>query len=98
MTKTFHRIFIRPSLEIDFPEDPPEFTQYMIDTYVKTEKCLEHRTTEYSVDKLIKFSISVWKNSEIFDDSLSDPKLSENQHFLMEYCQEHGISTNVWIE
>jgi hypothetical protein len=98
MPTTFNRLFARPSLDVEFPTDPAEFTQYAIDTYVSTGKCIEHRVTSYSEDNLVKTCKSVWINEETFNDVLPDNEYAKNREFLNQYCTAHDIFTTSWVE
>jgi hypothetical protein len=98
MPAKFYRVFIRPSLEIVFPTDPAEFTQYINDTYISTGKCAEHRTVSYSEDNLTKTYTSVWNDAAAFDLALTDPKYIENRDFLIQYCEGNQITTYTWTE
>jgi hypothetical protein len=98
MPTKFNRAFIRPSLEIVFPTDPAEFTQYITDTYVSTGKCAEHRTVSYSEDNLTKTCTSVWNDAAAFDVALTDSEYIKNKEFLVQYCTENQITTYTWTE
>ena len=98
MPAKFNRTFIRPSLDIVFPTDPAEFTQYITNTYVSTGKCAEHRTVSYSEDNLTKTYTSVWNDTAAFDLALVDPLYIENQEFLKQYCEGNQITTYTWTE
>lgn len=98
MPAKFYRVFIRPSLEIVFPTDPAEFTQYITDTYISTGKCAEHRTVSYSEDNLTKTCTSVWNDTAAFDVALTDPEYVKNQEFVFQYCGENQITTYTWTE
>ena len=98
MPTKFHRTFTRPNLETVFPTDSAEFTQYIIDTYVSTGKCIEHRTVSYLEDNLTKTCSSVWSDAATFDLALVDPLYIENQEFLVQYCEENQIIIESWTE
>ena len=96
MTAIFTRIFIRPSINIEFPKDPPEFTQHVSDLYVATGLCTEHRTETYSEDGLIKTTRSVWADQASIDIALVDPVWTTNTDYINEYCFCNDIIPMVW--
>jgi hypothetical protein len=98
MPTKFNRVFVRPNLEVEFPTDPAEFTQYTNNTYVTTGQCLQHRVASYSEDNLTKTSTSVWANEENLNTALADSEYNTNREFLIQYCAAHGISTSTWVE
>jgi hypothetical protein len=98
MPTKFNRLFARPSVDVEFPIDPDEFTQHAIDTYVSTGKCIEHRVASYSEDKLVKTCRSVWIDEEAYNEALPDPAYAKNHEFLTQYCNEHDIFTSFWTE
>lgn len=98
MAVTFNRIFIRPSIDVEFPEDPPEFTQHVLDLYVATNLCTEHRTATYSSDNLVKTTKSVWVDKETVDVAASDPIWTTNIEYTTEYCTLHEIIPIVWYD
>lgn len=98
MSIKFYRRFIRPSVHVPFPEDSPEFTQYVLDTYISTNKCTEHRTATYSPDNLIKTIKSVWANQESFDEALADPIWNTNADYTFNYISQNNIVLLKWVE
>jgi hypothetical protein len=98
MPVTFYRVFIRPTTDVAFPEDPAEFVQYVLDTYVATGACTEFRTATYSDDNLIKTIKSVWIDQTAVDAALLDPKWDENADFLSRYSTPLNIIVHNWIE
>jgi len=98
MSITFYRRFIRPSVDIEFPEDPLEFTQYILDMYVNTNTCTEHRTATYSSDNLVKNTKSVWVDQTSLDTAIEDPIWTINSDYLNEYCRQHNIFMISWFE
>jgi hypothetical protein len=98
MPAKFYRTFTRPSLEIVFPTDPDEFTQYITNIYILTGKCAEHRTVSYSEDNLTKTYTSVWNDDVAFNEALTDPEYVKNQEFLTQYCEANQITTSTRTE
>lgn len=98
MPVTFYRTFIRASTDTKFFEDPAEFTQYVYDTYISTNLCLEHRTPNYSEDQLIKTVKSVWVDQAAIDAALLDPIWQENIQQISDYCTLNNILSYFWIE
>ena len=98
MPTKFHRIIVRPTTEVDFPIDPPEFTTYIENTYISTGKCLEHRAISYSSDNLIKTYTSSWISEEAFNEALSDPIWVENAKYITDFITEHDLLTFAWPE
>ena len=98
MTAIFNRIFIRPSVDVEFPEDPLEFTQHVLDLYVSTNLCTEHRTATYSSDNLVKTTKSVWINTGTLDIAVNDPIWMTNMEYTTEYCTQHKIIPIVWCD
>ena len=99
MLTKFHRTFTRPNLEVEFPADPAEFTQYVTDTYVSTGKCVEHRTVSYSEDNLTKTCSSVWSDLAAFAAAArKDSEYIKNPEFLAQYCTENQIIIESWAD
>jgi hypothetical protein len=94
----FHRIIVRPTTEVNFPIDPPEFTKYIEDTYISTGKCLEHRAASYSEDNLIKTYTSSWINEEAFNEALLDLVWVENAKYITDFIADHNLLTFSWTE
>jgi hypothetical protein len=92
LVQTWNRIYIRPNTDVQFYEDPEEFTQYMITTYVETGKCLVFRKQTFLDDDKLKLQLeSVWLNQRCYLEAENDPYLLENFFTVSNYCLSNGI-------
>jgi hypothetical protein len=92
LTRTFNRLHIRPSVDVEFYQDPEEFTQYMITTYVETGKCLVFRKQTFLDDEKLKMEIeSIWLNDTCYQEADNDPNLLENFFTISNYCLSNNI-------
>lgn len=96
MTVLFRRTFIRQNNSIPFYNDSPEFTQYIVDTYVTTEKCLAWRSILDT--ETTRVTESIWATQEDIDTAVSDPIIITNSNETKQYCDENLIDSNSAIE
>lgn len=92
LTRTFNRLHIRPSIDVEFYQDSEEFTQYMITTYVETGKCLQWRKQTFLDSEQLKMEIeSIWLNDTCYQEADNDPNLLENFFTISNYCMSNNI-------
>lgn len=92
LNRTFNRLYVRPSTDVEFYQDSEEFTQYMVSTYVDTGKCLQFRKQTFLDDAQLKLQIeSIWLNDTYYQEADNDPNLLENFFITSNYCLSKNI-------
>ena len=97
MAVKFCRLFIRPNVDVAFPTDSVELSEYISTKYVG--KCLAWREITTSEDNLIREYKSTWVSLEELKLAQEDTVVQTDFVVNMElYCIQHEIFTHKWIE
>jgi hypothetical protein len=99
MTVKFTSVHTKRTKNYDFFEDTPEFTQYIIETYVNTNKCLEWRKVEFP-DSDTMVITSTWTSTTSYLEALDDPIVikniqDRNNYYLINCGLQITLSTSM---
>jgi hypothetical protein len=92
MAQEYIKQFFRPSKDIDFYQESPEFLSYVKETYVDTKKCISFREKSFFDDEeLVLISKSVWTSADHFQEFFNDPLVISDVEKLVAYNTAHNI-------